>query len=58
MPICTSHPTRGGWIEICRYFVPVDQHWSHPTRGGWIEIIPFFLSRFKDNVPPHTGWVD
>ena len=34
----TSHPTRGGWIEIMADAESNGLQGSHPTRGGWIEI--------------------
>ena len=36
--ILSSHPTRGGWIEIGMVDKLMRDCWSHPTRGGWIEI--------------------
>ena len=53
-----SHPTRGGWIEICPASHPVVKSQSHPTRGGWIEIKILIQILIICEVPPHTGWVD
>ena len=33
-----SHPSRGGWIEICLVIMSSHIPPSHPSRGGWIEI--------------------
>ena len=36
----SSHPIRGGWIEINEMHVATSTvSRSHPTRGGWIEIL-------------------
>ena len=33
-----SHPARGAWIEIGRFFCSYLEALSHPARGAWIEI--------------------
>ena len=35
----SSHPTRGGWIEIASMVGEDSTAVSHPTRGGWIEMV-------------------
>ena len=54
-----SHPTRGGWIEICLVLSHRMALMSHPTRGGWIEIV--CGAQDKEGLGSHPtrgGWIE
>ena len=55
-----SHPSRGAWIEICRFPVPACGAMSHPSRGAWIEIptvAPMDLLNAQSH-PSRGAWIE
>ena len=56
----TSHPTRGGWIEIILERLYREIRWSHPTRGGWIEIFSADDNYYQaeKSHPTRGGWIE
>ena len=59
LPICTSHPSRGAWIEIQRAVFCQDTEKSHPSRGAWIEIGQQWESGSRCGSHPSRGaWIE
>ena len=58
LPLITSHPARGAWIEMPVKDFGESFQMSHPARGAWIEIGKVAISTTEQKVAPRTGCVD